>query len=335
MSQKKYYYDDNFFEKIDSEAKAYYLGLLYADGYINNLDNYNYVELTLLISDKEILEKFYNELKSNRKIIIIEKKTGLYARLVINSEKIVSDLIKLGCTNKKTHTLKFPENLDDDLIHHMIRGFFDGDGCIWSNKNNDYNIQFDGNYDFLIGIEKYFIKKLNVNKKIKLSKRHLERKDNIVILKYGGNNITKAIYNLLYYKATLFFIRKKNKFDSLFLMTNVNNKYGVDIEYSGVTYCTYNINKIYDIIINKTGLSRKKIRSRIGTGWTVYDIIKYAKNDKNKKSIIKLDQDLNIIETYISLSEASKKNNCNPDLISKNIKENKLYKKFYWKFENE
>ena len=46
----------NFFNKIDTEEKAYFLGFLYADGY-NNTDR-NSVALSLKEDDKEILEKY-------------------------------------------------------------------------------------------------------------------------------------------------------------------------------------------------------------------------------------------------------------------------------------
>lgn len=143
--KKKYYYNEDFFNEINTESKAYFLGLLYADGYIN--DKLKYVELTLHKDDCEIINQFIVELKSNRKPVFIKNKK--YCRIIINSEKMVNDLIVLGCTNNKTHTLKFPNNISDKLMHHMIRGYFDGDGSIWCTaKRNQYNVQFDGNHDF-------------------------------------------------------------------------------------------------------------------------------------------------------------------------------------------
>jgi len=235
----------------------------------------------------------------------------------------------LGCTNHKTHTLKFPETLDKNLIHHMIRGYFDGDGCIWCDKQNHYHIQFDGNLDFIIGVENFFIKKLNVIKKENFGKRHRNRNDNIIVLRYGGNNIVSTIYGLLYHDATYFLERKQNKF-LLAINEKINHS---TIEYSGVTYMKYNISKLYDIIEMKTGLNRKKIRSRFNTGWNVYDIFMYGKKDKNKKNILKLDLQQVLIEKYVSLEEAARQNECNADTTSRNAKKNKKYKNFYWRFE--
>ena len=53
--QRKYNIDETFFDVIDTEEKAYFLGLLYADGC--NATNRNAVILSLKEDDKEILEK--------------------------------------------------------------------------------------------------------------------------------------------------------------------------------------------------------------------------------------------------------------------------------------
>ena len=52
-----YKYNENFFEKIDSPRKAYWLGFLYADGCIASGKRSD-IELSLQLSDKEHLQKF-------------------------------------------------------------------------------------------------------------------------------------------------------------------------------------------------------------------------------------------------------------------------------------
>lgn len=53
---RKYKLNENYFDKIDIEEKAYFLGLLYADGYIFTLRSNKYVRLQLQKIDKHILE---------------------------------------------------------------------------------------------------------------------------------------------------------------------------------------------------------------------------------------------------------------------------------------
>ena len=53
----KYKYDINYFEVIDTEEKAYWLGFIYADGCISN-DNKQQLIIELCKQDKIVLEKF-------------------------------------------------------------------------------------------------------------------------------------------------------------------------------------------------------------------------------------------------------------------------------------
>src|SRR5271155_4421936 len=54
--KRKYPVNDNFFEDIDTEEKAYYLGLLFADG-CNHSGRVNKIELSLAKQDVYILER--------------------------------------------------------------------------------------------------------------------------------------------------------------------------------------------------------------------------------------------------------------------------------------
>src|SRR5690606_24292057 len=64
-SNLKYAQDNDFFKNIDTEEKAYWLGFLYADGYITQN---NQLRINLSIEDENHLLKFYNSINSNRSI---------------------------------------------------------------------------------------------------------------------------------------------------------------------------------------------------------------------------------------------------------------------------
>lgn len=51
-TSRKYYCNFDFFECIDTEEKAYWLGFLYADGYIIKHNYNNIVGLNLKVSDR-------------------------------------------------------------------------------------------------------------------------------------------------------------------------------------------------------------------------------------------------------------------------------------------
>ena len=126
-SSKKYTFDENYFENIDTEEKAYWLGFFYADGCVRVRKTNSESKLKLSIKDISHLEKFKKSINGNNKILNINDKT---AYLSLNTRVFTNHLINNGCTERKTFTIKFPYFLNDDLIRHFIRGYFDGDGSI-------------------------------------------------------------------------------------------------------------------------------------------------------------------------------------------------------------
>lgn len=143
----KYVYNKDYFEKINTSEKAYWLGFLYADGCITRFYKGEVLksmslEITLKDADCEHLIKFKNALESN---IPIQHRiiTGKYKadRIVVNCTKICNDLIKLGCTPTKSLTLEFPKKdiIPQDFIRDFIRGYFDGDGGVSYTEGKYYN----------------------------------------------------------------------------------------------------------------------------------------------------------------------------------------------------
>lgn len=126
--------DENFFENIDTPQKAYWLGVMYSDGYISETNKYtNYFGISVKVEDIKWLEKFKSDLKYNGEIKIYTQTCGYgvgmkYARLLIGSNKIVEDLKKLGVIPHKTQ-----ENLhipDIPYKDDFVRGLIDGDGSL-------------------------------------------------------------------------------------------------------------------------------------------------------------------------------------------------------------
>ena len=90
----------NIFEVINTEEKAYWLGFLYADGYVGLTDNR--VELTLQLSDVNHIEKFKTFLNSDCKI-----STNSYrSRLSIKDEKIKKRFNKFRMYSSKIFNIK-------------------------------------------------------------------------------------------------------------------------------------------------------------------------------------------------------------------------------------
>jgi hypothetical protein len=129
----KYTFNHSFFTKINTEAKAYFLGLLLADGHTS----YKEVMLYLNAKDKHIIETFINSINGNNKIHertgtvyfnakkYISKAVGVSLR----SDQMLNDLEVLGITTNKTYKIRIPK-IKKELQKHFWRGVWDGDGYI-------------------------------------------------------------------------------------------------------------------------------------------------------------------------------------------------------------
>lgn len=162
---------EDIFEKIDSSEKAYWLGLLYADGYIRK--DRNEIGLTLQEKDKETVQSFHDfcGISNNIRRHIITRKGKEYTSYdcTFSSKKVKNDLINLGCVAQKSLVLTFPtkEQVPDAFLYDFIRGYVDGDGYVQFDKNKSrYRIIILGTKAFLEGLvqrtgwdENYHIRK--------------------------------------------------------------------------------------------------------------------------------------------------------------------------------
>ena len=127
-------FNENYFDDINTPAKAYWLGFLYADAY--NDDIVNTVCLALKKDDIDHLYKLSDALSIKRNQISYKKnKEGHeYCTLRIYSKHICNKLTELGYPRAKSFIIKYPQWLRDNLHNHFIRGLFDGDGSLKCNK---------------------------------------------------------------------------------------------------------------------------------------------------------------------------------------------------------
>jgi len=132
MKKKKY--NENYFETIDSEDKAYFLGFIFADGCItNDVKKYRY-QLTIKLHSKDfsILERFIKSIDG--KMDVWKNKKREMCEVFLSGKKIINDLETLGVVQNKTFLVKYPQ-IDEKFERHFLRGYFDGDGCIRINTD--------------------------------------------------------------------------------------------------------------------------------------------------------------------------------------------------------
>ncbi len=151
------------FFKIWSPEMAYILGLFAADGNIIRNKRGAYF-ISLEICDREILEKISFVLQSTHSIGIRKGRENhsIRYRLQIGSKKMAQDLYNLGFTSNKTFNMSLP-NVPEKYFSSFVRGYFDGDGNVWSgliNKKRSHPVKSlracftSSSRIFLLGLKK-------------------------------------------------------------------------------------------------------------------------------------------------------------------------------------
>lgn len=200
--------NENVFDEIDTEEKAYWLGFIYADGCITSKGNR--LEIRLSAKDENVLIKFTNFIGDKNHYRHAMSNGNPCVHYSVRNKHIWNVLNNYGCTPRKSLTVKFPnENIFKHiyLIRDFIRGYCDGDGCLWIYKNQNRKlecVEFCGSYDFLKKMDEYFPEHSNVH----------EKKDNkIHVIKYAA---LKARRNALfmYENSTIYMERKYSIFES-------------------------------------------------------------------------------------------------------------------------
>jgi len=123
----------DYFKEINTPEKAYFLGLLHADGSIvkrTNADKFN-MTISLHEQDKKILLRFAQciNLEPERVTANPQLRGSLQYKISIGIQEFIEPIL----------TLKSPEilnKLPSNMYSHFIRGVFDGDGSIYNHKSH-------------------------------------------------------------------------------------------------------------------------------------------------------------------------------------------------------
>ena len=209
-------FNENYFDKIDTNKKAYFLGLLYSDGW--NMFSKGEIGIELQERDGWILKELLKDLDSNRELKFLPAKKETHQNKLlfkVFSKYMSGKLVELGCSSPKSLTLTFPSEkiLSKELHSHFIRGYFDGDGCITfctQDKHKYPVFSLVGTKEFMESCMKNLMQYCSLPK-VKLT--HLGN-NNTYSFRYGSKNLLK-IREYLYKDATVFLERKHEKFYSI------------------------------------------------------------------------------------------------------------------------
>lgn len=207
-STMKYTCQDDFFNVIDTEKKAYWLGVLFADGNITKKASKS-GQIIFSSKDKDWVEQFLLDVGSNNSPNCEYQKVfkKYIWKAQITSAQMYNDLNNLGCTPTKTKTIRIPI-LEDDLVHHFIRGYFDGDGTVGAYKNlknSDWKILKSG---FCSGSKEFIIDLLKI---LPVKNKTIKQSNECYITQHSLHD-TLNLYNFMYENYTLCLNRKRQVF---------------------------------------------------------------------------------------------------------------------------
>lgn len=199
---------EDYFSSIDTEKKAYFLGLIITDGCVfRKHSKQAIIAISLQESDKYILEEFKREIRSNKQIT--HDGRGCCS-IQILSNKMADDLKLYGVEENKSLHTKFPDALPDFAYPHLLRGILDGDGSVSfysrpNRKSHTKAVRFcQGNRDFLVDLVHY----LSANAGTSIVSIYQE-KETLWSIAYRSNNDLISIIAYLYRDATVYLRRKQ------------------------------------------------------------------------------------------------------------------------------
>lgn len=213
--------NENLF-KEETEKSFYWAGFIAADGCVKiKQKRYHQLQIGLAICDKNHVEKFKNDIEFEGNIFdFIVKKQKEYhndsfkSELTISSKIIFDDLARFNIVPRKSLIYTFPMWLiDHPLVHHFMRGYFDGDGSFYKTLGKNKKAEQEcfslrGTSEFLTVFRSILEKYCD----LKIREKPIRINSNIGILEYGGNGILLQLRDFLAKNMTIYLDRKWNKY---------------------------------------------------------------------------------------------------------------------------
>lgn len=211
---RRYSLDESFFESIDTERKAYWLGFIVADGHIprSRADGRpEGIVVQLRASDAYHLGTFLCDLASDASVTYLMSNGRPAARASVYSRNLVAPLVRAGLTSGKSASTTFPDNLPRHLLKHFVRGYFDGNG--WAFATSKCLLGMIGNPVLLGGVRRFLAAETGAPSTM----RPHGTTPWLSVLRWSGCRASGAIAHYLYDGAERFLDRKKSRIEEIYL----------------------------------------------------------------------------------------------------------------------
>lgn len=260
---------NDFFEVIDTEEKAYWLGFITADGNIHKTNPT--LQINLSQQDKNHLEKFCVLIRRDIKPLKVAGDISKMCYTFLSSTKMKIDLANKGVVPAKTDIDQSPifNNVPEYLRCHFIRGLFDGDGSLaLMQKKTLFIFSIAGEINLLKTVKAYIQNEVGIND------TQLDEYHRYAVIRWGGKTQVTAICKWLYDDCSVYLERKRASFNTILRRKSKARFHGVArtpggkwnsfiwIENKRIHLGNYNSEmdaaKRYDIEAKKSGMPRYK-----------------------------------------------------------------------------
>ncbi len=205
--------NERFFQEINNEKNAYFLGLLISDGNVfnDNTGRQASISITLDLNDGYLLQAFKEAVSSNTSIGHDGRGCG---QIAIRSNLMAKDLAQYGVVPRKSYNTYLPK-INKLMMPHLIRGILDGDGSVLAKQNGTrflHSISFCGTHQLMSDISEYCYNNLSLQQKPSV----YDYKDRqLSEMKIQNYNDIKKFGDWIYNNATIYMKRKKERYDEI------------------------------------------------------------------------------------------------------------------------
>ena len=190
---------NNFFN-TECDKKYYVLGWILSDGHVSLKRKLWTIKIHA--KDKTILTKIQSIIGHNGNINGPYKNQDSVQLFVTNKEQFYFLTQSWGLDNHKSHNLKW-KDCPDEFLPHLVRGYFDGDGSIYTKQSTNPNvntvgINFVGTHHFINGLQKAINNAIGFEEKTGC----ISYLDTYAALIYNGSDIALKILDWMYISST-------------------------------------------------------------------------------------------------------------------------------------
>lgn len=199
--KNRYTLNESYFDIIDSQVKAYLLGLIAADGCVTKTNYFAFESI-----DKELTYLLSSELQYSGTIRIVKPQgyTSHY-RINFSSQRLASALCSYGIVTGRMFSgiYYFPEL---EYLASYVLGYFDGDGCAYVNEGRSGGLVcIVGSFEFTCELAK----RLGMG----VVQEHISKK--AYYWRICSRKNIEAFYNFVYREVNLGLQRKRQKIEKI------------------------------------------------------------------------------------------------------------------------